>query len=240
MTLEYMGGWGDRPESARASAERVQCSWRTFPQVDSLYTQWSLQTYPEGALQLLPVPEGDLGSIVEAARIVTERINEGPRRSPGQYLEFVRRRLDSEEADPRLYSYKVRCGFAGPRAPRNHLFLQLDPAAGNPTDERQVVRDHLTALVRAWEPEHLSVCTYSFHKAQQHRTPQIRVGWLTYIRDDVPMDTRVLSRTVTVEFADGGRYLTLSGTALEPHLGDAMSVRRALGLPSHGQRFTVG
>lgn len=143
------------------------------------------------------------------------------------------------EADPPLYSYKVRCGFAGPRAPRNHLFLGLDPAAGNPTDERQGVRDHLTALVRAWEPKRLSVCTYTFRKAQQHSTPQIGVGWLTYIRDDVPMDTRVLSRTVTVEFADGGRYLTLSGTALEPHLGGAMSVRWALGLPSHGQRFTV-
>ena len=81
---------------------------------------------------------------------------------------------------------------------------------------------------------------YTFHKAQQHRTPQIRIDWLTYIRDDVPMDTRVRSRTGTVEIADGGRYLTLSGTALEPYLGDAMSVRRALGLPFHGQQFTAG
>jgi hypothetical protein len=229
-TVEFIGGWGDRLESVRESAERMQRSWRDFPDEPGVYTPWSLQLYPDGVLQLQPVPEDDLDAIIEAVRLVTERINDGPRTAPGFNLEFVRERLDAPvAAGGPLFSYTVRCGFSGPRAMRNHVFLALDPGAAASDEPDRLVRDYLTALVAAWEPEHLSVCTYAFHKAQRHRTPQVRVGWLTYIRDDVPLETATVPAGVRVEEAHGGRYLTLSGTPEEPDLDQALAICRALG-----------
>lgn len=231
MTLDFIGSWGDRLESIRESAERVQRSWREFPRDPGVYTPWSLQLYPEGELRLQPVPADDLGAIVDAVRLVTERINEGPRTAPGFYLQFVREQLDAPvvTAGGPLFSYDVRCGFEGPRAPRNHVLFQLDPAASGPSDEHQVVRDYLSALVRAWEADHVSVSPLTFLKAQRHKTPQVRVGWMTYIRDNVTLDTSLVPEEVHIEAGDGGRYLTLSGTPQEPSLDQALAIRGALG-----------
>ncbi|KMV14962.1 hypothetical protein ACT17_27440 [Mycolicibacterium conceptionense] len=236
MSLSYIGSWENRSESIRESAERMQRSWQMFPEEPGVYTPWALKLWDaEEVLQLQPVPTDDLDAIVDAVNSVTERITEGPRTAPGVYLEFVRERLDEPvvAAGGPLFSYKVRCGFSGPRALRNHVFLELDPAAGDPADENKVVRGYLTALVAAWEPEYVSVCTYAFHKAQRHKKPQqVRVGWFTYIRDDVPLDTSLVPEAVHIEAGDGGRYLTLSGTPGEPSLDQAMAVRRALGYPT--------
>ncbi|BBX89327.1 immunity 52 family protein [Mycolicibacterium boenickei] len=235
MTLDFIGSWGDRLESIRESAERMQRSWRAFPQAPGVYSPWSLQLYPEGVLRLQPVPADDLDAIIDAVRLVTERINEGPRTAPGFDLEFVRERLDEPvvAAGGPLFSYYARCGFSGPRALRNHILLGLDPAVGDAPDEQQLVRDYLVALVAAWEPEYVSVCTYAFHKAQRHKKPQqVRVGWMTYIRDDVPLDTSLVPEEVHIEVGDGGRYLTLSGTPEEPSLDQALAIRRALGYPA--------
>ena len=228
MTLSFIGSWGERPETEIESARRMQRSWEAFPQNDGVYTPWSLQLYPEGVLELQPVSAGDLEDVVDAVRRVTERINEGPRTAPGAYLEFARERLDVPvSAGGPLFTYEARCGFAGPRAPRNHVLLGLIDTA-----EEALVRDYFVALVRAWEPEHVSVCTYAFHKAQRHETPQVRVGWLTYIRDDVSLDVTAVPESVRVEAGDGGRYLTLSGTPEQPDLDEALSVRRVLGYPT--------
>jgi hypothetical protein len=235
VSLSYIGSWGDRPESIRESAERMQRSWQAFPQEPGVYTPWSLKLWnAEDVLQLQPVPADDLDAIVDAARSVTERINEGPRTAPGFDLQFVRERLDEPVlAGGPLFAYKVRCGFSGPRALRNHVLFHLDPTVGISSDESQVVRGYLTALVAAWEPEYVSVCTYEFHKAQGHKKPQqVRVGWLTYIRDDVPLDTSLVPEEVHIEAGDGGRYLTLSGTPQEPSLDQALAIRRALGYPA--------
>ena len=211
----------------------MQRSWQLFPQEQGVYTPWSLKRWrSEDEPQLQPVPVDDLDAIVDAIRSVTERINEGPRTAPGVYLEFVRERLDLPvvEAGGPLFSYKVRSGFAGPRAPRNHILFQLDPAVGSPADENEMVRGYLTALVAAWETEYVSACTYAFHKAQRHKKPQqVRVGWMTYIRDDVPLDTSLVPAEVRIESGDGGRYLTLSGTPEDPSLDQALAIRRALG-----------
>lgn len=233
MTLDFIGSWGERSESLRQSAERMQRSWRAFPQEPGVYSPWSLKLWSaEDVLQLQPVPADDLDAIVAAVSLVTERINEGPRTAPGVYLEFVRERLDEPvvAAGGPLFSYKARCGFQGPRALRNHVFLELDPAAGNPSDESQVVRGYLTSLVAAWAPEYVSACTYTFHKAQRHKKPQqVRVGWLTYIRDEVPLDLSAVPADVHIDAGDGGRYLTLSGTPEDPSLDQALAIRRALG-----------
>ncbi|WP_131816293.1 hypothetical protein [Mycolicibacterium porcinum] len=233
MTLDFIGSWGDRSESLRESAERMQRSWQLLPHKAGVYSPWSLKLWDaEDVLQLQPVPAGDLDAIVDAVRSVTERINEGPRTAPGVYLEFARERLDAPvvASGGPLFSYKVRCGFSGPRALRNHVFLSLDPAAGNPPDEQQLVRDYLVALAAVWEPEYVSACTYAFHKAQRHKKPQqVRVGWLTYIRDDVPLDFSAVPGEVHIEAGDGGRYLTLSGTPEEPCLDQALAIWRGLG-----------
>jgi hypothetical protein len=230
MTLEYIGGWGDRVESLRESARRMQRSWEEFPNDHGVYTPWSLQSYPDGVLRLEPVPGDDLDAIVDAGRLVTERVNEGPRTAPGFNLEFARERRDSSvlASDGQLFSYNVRCGFGGPRALRNHIFFELDPLGGNTSDENQLLRDHLVALARAWEPEYVSVCTYAFHKAQRHKTPQVRVGWLTYIRNDVALDSSAIPDTVRIEAGDGGKYLMLTGTPQDPNIDEALALRRAL------------
>jgi hypothetical protein len=230
VTLTFIGGWGGRLETEADTARRMQRSWAEFPQEQGVYTPWSLQLYPNGALKLQPVPAGNLAAIIDAVRLVTEDVNQGPRTAPGASPRFVRELIDSPVAvGGPLFTYFVRCGFAGPRALRNHVLLELDPAAGNPPDANQLVRDYLIALVVAWKPEHLSVCTHAFHKAQGHKTPQVRVGWLTYVRDDVPMDLGVVDAGVNVVVGQGGRYLTLSGTPLDPDIGEALSVRWALG-----------
>lgn len=225
MALNFMGGWGDRVETDVEAARRMQRSWQLIPQFPGVYSPWSLQQYPAGELHLEPVAEGDLDAVVAAVHMVTERINDGPRSTPGYYLEFVRERLDAPvAAGGPLLSYKVRCGFAGPRSVRNHLLMDADPAPSE-----QSLHEQLAALVRAWEPEHVSVCDYAFHKAQKHKTPQVRIGWLTYIRDDVPLDLAKVPDEVAVEARDGGRYLMLSGTPGEPSLDQAMALREALG-----------
>lgn len=232
MTLDFIGSWGDRLESIRESAERMQHSWQLFPQQPGVYTPWSLKRWrSEDELELEPLPQDDLDAIIEAVRFVTERINEGPRTAPGSYLQFVRERLDAPvvKAGGPLFKYDVRCGFAGPRAPRNHLLFHLDPAVGNPSDEYQVVRDYLSAIVRAWETDHVSVSPLAFLKAQRHKTPQVRVGWVTYIRDEVPLDMSAVPEDVHIDAGDGGRYLTLSGTPEDPSLDQALAIRRALG-----------
>ncbi|BBY26608.1 hypothetical protein [Mycolicibacterium sediminis] len=232
MTLSFIGSWGERFETSNESAERMQKSWGDFPASDDEYGPWSLRSFPDDVLRLIPVPADDLDAIAEAARVVTERINEGPRTAPGFHLEFARERVDAPvvPAGGPLFSYDVRCGFAGPRALRNHLHFELDPTVGNSPDEQRVVRDHLVALVRAWQPEYVSACTYAFHKAQGHRTPrQVRVGWMTHIRDDVPLDVVDVPDDVRIEVGDGGRYLTLAGTPRDPSLEQALAIRRALG-----------
>lgn len=231
MKLSFIGSWGERLESLRESAERMQRSWQTLPEREGMYGPWSLQGYPDGVLQLDAVPAVDLDAIEEAVRRNTEQINQGPRTAPGFYLDFVRELVEAPVAiGGPLFSYNVRCGFSGPRSVRNHVLLELDPAVGNPPGEEQIVHGHLVALARAWEPEYVSACTYAFHKAQKHKKPQqVRVGWVTYIRDDIPWDTALIPDAVRVEAGDGGRYVTLSGTPEEPSLDEALAIRRALG-----------
>ena len=99
-----------------------------------------------------------------------------------------------------------------------------------PVDARP--RDYLTALVQAWEPSRVAVTTYESLKVQGHKPPQVEVGWLTYIRNDIDVDTTVLDEQITITEADTGRYLAVGGTPEQPDLNHVMLVRKALGYPA--------
>lgn len=112
---------------------------------------------------------------------------------------------------------------------RATMYFSAGPAASGPSDEHQVVRDYLSALVRAWEADHVSVSPLTFLKAQRHKTPQVRVGWMTYIRDNVTLDTSLVPEEVHIEAGDGGRYPDALGDPARafarPGVGDPRGTR---------------
>jgi hypothetical protein len=227
--LNLIGGWGDRPETARSCAERVQRSWQLMPPQPDAYGPWSLrQPDSPTTYALVAVDTADLDAIEESIVGVTERVNQGPSSKPGWHAEFARTGADErDEQTVSEYLYKVRAGFSNPRRPMNHVSFQCDSA-----EDPAVIRDYLTALVQAWEPARLAVTTYESLKAQGHRPPQVEVGWLTYIRGDIDLDTTVLDGQITITEGDGGRFLALAGTPDQPDPNHIMLVRKALGYPA--------
>lgn len=225
MILDYIGSWGDRVESLHDSARRMQRSWQLVSTDSDAYSDWAVKTSDGSPQSLLNVPTDNLGAIEDAVRRVTERVNDGPRSTPGFNLEFVRTPEESSEA---RYEYKVRCGYGGPRALRNHVLMELDPVVSRASSTEDLLGTYLRALVRAWEPDYMSVCSYDFQKAQGYRKPQeVRVGWLTYICRELAAD--LPSSHGEQWNADGGVYIKLAGTPQEPDLDEARAIRSALG-----------
>ncbi|BBZ15035.1 hypothetical protein [Mycobacterium branderi] len=227
--LKLIGGWGDRAETPRSCAERVQLSWQLMPSQPDTYGPWGVWVSGEDRQRrvLVPINDADPEAIEAAIVAETERVNEGPRTAPGHYIEFTREVLgERPETSPRYFQYYARAGFVESARPMNHLLMELD--ADTQPDQ---ARTYLIALVRAWRPEHLAVVGDTTLKEQRHKPPQVRVGWLTYIRDATTLDTMMLGEQITVTEADDGRYLTLSGSPTDPELYSVLLVRRALGYP---------
>lgn len=229
--LDLIGVWGDRPDSLRSCVQRLQASWRSMPPDPGAYGPWSVRD--RGAAgdfsPLTRVDIDDADAVERAIAAETEWVHKGPRTAPGVYLEFDRESLVEKVGDgsrewAKEAQYKGRAGFFNPHRAHNRVTFTINSAT-----EPAVVRDYFTALVRAWEPDHLAVTTFELSKAQGRRTPQMDIGWLTYIRDTIPLDPAVLDSDIAISQADGGRYLTLPGTPADPDLDRIMAVRRALG-----------
>lgn len=228
MNLDIIGAWKGRIDDTASAAERLQRSLALMPQhPHDTYTQWGTKHWDEQGIFSIEAILDDLVEIEGTIRRTTENVNDGPRSEPGLHLKLVRSHPDRQyEVDDRTYDYHVRCGF---ERPRNHILLQLDPDIGGYCDPITVVRAYMAALVNAWEPDHLAALPLPFLKAQGHRTPQVRVGWMTYIRDGIELDTSILEKTLRRSKGDGGTYIRLAGTPEDPDLDQAMLVRKALG-----------
>jgi hypothetical protein len=86
--------------------------------------------------------------------------------------------------------------------PFNHVALELEAD----TDERTLTRC-MSALVDAWQPDHLGAVTQGVKRAQGQRPPEVSIGRLTYVRDGTPLDRSALGDQIDVAEADGGLYI---------------------------------
>lgn len=225
--LWLIGGWDNRPDPLRQCAERLQRSVQRMPSEPERYGPWgiwrAIEPEPVTGYQreLVTVDVEDIEAVERAIADVTA---EGRQRtSPGLRIELARRPIrDRAPTDPVAFGYTARAGFVDKRAPFNHLALDLD----DETDDRTLMA-YMSALVDAWQPDHLGAVTQATMRAQGHKPPQAVVGRLTYVRDGTRLDSPMDG--IDIASADGGRYLRVPGTPLEPSLEYVQRVRSALG-----------
>ncbi|WP_441960274.1 hypothetical protein [Mycolicibacterium houstonense] len=227
--LWIIGGWDNRSDSLQSSAQRLQRSLRSAPPEPEKYGPWGIWSprQPDAATgyDLVPVDVDNLTELESAIKAVTMRVNKGPRTAPGLNIELARRANgDRPETAPTRFEYTARTGFVDARRPFNHIAFDVD----DDTDDRTLMR-YMSALVEAWQPDHLGAVTQEVKRAQGHKGSQVAVGRLTYVRDGIPLDTNTLGDEVDVAAADGGRYIRVPGTPADPRLDDVLQVRRALG-----------
>ncbi|SCX17369.1 hypothetical protein [Mycolicibacterium fluoranthenivorans] len=226
MTVRLIGAWGNRHDNLQRCAERVQLSIELMPTEDCYgpWGVWESRNAASESNELVPIDLDDIAAVESAITSTTERVNAGPMTAPGYHIQFARECAD-RTADRRFFEYTVRAGFVGTPEPFNHLLLHVGD-----TDESTLIR-YLSALVVAWEPDHLAAADRKVQRAQGHRPPEVLVGWLTYVRDDIPLNTDVIDEQIGFVARDGGRYITVAGTPQQPNLDHILQVRAALGYP---------
>lgn len=228
--LRFIGGWGNRADSLQSCAERVQRSLEFMPPQPQRYGPWGVWRPRAGSdyNDLVPLDVENADAVEGAIAVVTERVNQGPMRTPGQHIELAREIVgERTETTPHYLEYSVRAGFVDTPQPFNHLLLQIEDG----TDEALLSR-YLGALVIAWEPDHLGLATRATQRAQGHRPLQAVVGYLTYVRSGTPLDRSGLDGQIDVVAADGGHYIRVPGTPESPSLDHIRQVREALGYSS--------
>jgi len=228
MTVRLIGSWGNRTEDLVSCAARLQRSIDLMPQEPDVYQSWGVwqSTDAKSAYNVLvPVDVDDVEAVKNAIAVNTERVNGGPKTTPGQHIEFVREGVSSPTSvGEHFYQYVVRAGFTDTPAPFNHILFQLKDGA-----DASVLTRYLSALVIAWGPDNIAVLDRKAQRAQGHKPPEVAVGWMTYLRADVPLDVDALGDEISVANADGGVYITVPGTPDDPSIDHIRRVRAALG-----------
>lgn len=224
--LRFIGGWDNRSDSLPSCAERVRRSLELMPAQDDVYGPWGVwRIHDEQTMELVPVDVDDVTELEREILTVTERVNDGPMRQPGQHIAFARRLLGARPGtSTTAFKYTVRAGFVERPEPYNHVLLQVE----NGTDASIMTR-YMSALVVAWNPADLALITRETQRAQGKQPSEAIIGWLTYIRSGTPLDTGLVDDQVAITNADGGRYITVPGTPEDPSLEHIRQVRRALG-----------
>jgi len=227
MALRLIGGWGNRPDPLQSCAQRLVRSLELLPQQPERYGPWGVwHTRAESAYNdLVPLDVADVGVVAAAISAVTERVNQGPMRTPGQHAQLAREVIGVRaDADPQYLEYTVRAGFVDTPQPFNHLLLQAEDST-RPAE----LFGYLSAMVVAWQPDYLGLATRAVQRAQGHRQPEAVAGFLTYVRAGTALNRSVLGDQIDVAEADGGLYIRVPGTAAEPSLDHVRQVRDALG-----------
>ncbi|WKG05381.1 hypothetical protein [Mycolicibacterium sp. HK-90] len=227
--LSIVGGWGNREDSLPAAVDRLQRSLNRAPVEPEKYGAWGFWRRQEddenSNLTFVPIDINDseiLGGVITTA---TEQVRRGPNTAPGLYVDLSRPALSqTSETSPGWYQYTARVGFVDRPRPHNRVTFGVDDAI----DERTLM-GYMSALVEAWQPDHLGSVTIETLRAQGHKGAGPVVGRLTYVRDGTPLNTNVLGDEVHVAEADGGRYIRVPGTPSDPSLEHILEVRRALG-----------
>ena len=225
--MRIIGGWGDRPDDLRSCAQRLQQSLQLMPNQDDVYGPWGVwRERDDTHLDLEPIDIEDLDALERVIAAVTERVNDGPMRTPGQHIELVREARDHQgNRDRTAFKYRVRAGFVSQPSPYNHILFELDPS----TDEALLAR-YLTALVVAWEPDELAVASRETQRAQGRKPPEAILGWLTYLSPSVhSLDQGALDDAVAVTAREGGWFVSVPGDPSTPSIEHIGLVRRALG-----------
>jgi len=197
-----------------------------MPSQPDRYGSWGVwQPRPETAYNdLVPLDLGNVEAVEGAIKAVTERVNQGPMRTPGQHVQLAREVVGGRaDADPQYREYTVRAGFVDTPQPFNHILLQVDDTA----EPAELFR-YMSALVVAWQPDQLGLSTRAVQRAQGHRPPEAIVGFLTYVRAGTPLNRSALSDQIDVAEADGGLYIRVPGTPADPSLDHVRQVREAL------------
>lgn len=225
--LRLIGGWGNRPDPLRSCAERLLRSLESMPSQPDRYGPWGVwRPRAESAYNdLVPLDVGNVEAVEGAIKAVTERVNQGPMRTPGHHIDLARELVgERTDADRPYLEYAVRAGFVDTPQPFNHLLLQVDD-----TVAAAELFPCMSALVEAWQPDHLGMATRAVQRTQGHRPPEAIVGFLTYVRAGTQLDRSTLGDQIDVAEADGGLYIRVPGTPGDPSLEHIRLVRDALG-----------
>ncbi|MGV0814194.1 hypothetical protein ABQF34_19685 [Mycolicibacterium boenickei] len=228
--LWIIGGWDNRPDSLEAAVDRLQRSLRRIPDESGKYDQWGCWQRRDAGdehsdLDFVPIDVADARALADVIAMNTVQARRGPSAVPGVYIELSRPvTIQRSATSSPWFKYAVRVGFVDRPRPHNHIAFDVD----DDTDERTLM-GYMSALVEAWQPDHLGALTIETLRAQGHKGPGPVVGRLTYIRDGFPFNTNVLGDEIDVAKADGGHYIRVPGTPENPSLDHIHQVRRALG-----------
>lgn len=228
--LWIIGGWGNRPDSLESAVDRLQHSLSRIPDESGKYGPWGYwqRRHPDdedSRLDFVPIDAGDAGALADAIVRETEQVRLGPNTAPGAYVDLSRPvTVQRSPTSSAWFKCIVRVGFIDQPRPLNHIAFEVD----DDTDE-PILAGYLGALIEAWQPDRLGVLTVETKRAQGHKGPQVAVGRLTYIADSVPLNTNALGGDVDVAEAEGGRYIRVPGTPIDPSLEHIRQVRKALG-----------
>lgn len=229
--LWIVGGWGNRADPLRSCAERLQRSLRRMPSEPDRYGPWGVWQPREPDSEsrfdreLISIDIQDVAVLEEAITTVTAR---GRRRTtPGFQIELSRNAIDENQDGAVALTYTARVGFVDKPVPFNRVSFDI----GEGIDDRTLMA-YMSALIEAWQPDHLGAVTQSTMREQGHKPPEAVVGRLTYVRDGTPLDTSMIGEDVDVAAADGGHYIRVPGTPADPSLMHIARVRAALGYPT--------
>ncbi|MFD6860465.1 hypothetical protein ACFWB0_15255 [Rhodococcus sp. NPDC060086] len=224
MVLDFIGGWGGRVESPHDGAGRLQRSLQEMPDLSRLYSPWLLNgVKDDGTFVHLP---GDIDGIEEVVADSILRGDDGLAMVKTGYTPDLIRMCEGS-----YRKYSVRVGFDGTGL-KNHVHFSLDDPEVNPSGgiTPELVADHFRILVQAWEPDYLFVSTKKHRRSIGCKPGQICAGWITYVKDKVPLDeTTLRANAIEIIPGDGGRYVQLNGTPTAPDVHQAIIVRQALG-----------
>ena len=218
VAFDVIGAWADnsmtRAEVVTASRQMLM----TMPEYPAGRWTRFIENQTGDFMDAVPVDIADTASLSGAI--------EDTNRRGGAYTLRIER-----QAGPENYPIQARVHAGAHSNKRIVIKIGVPDRDSGPLS--QLIGDYMIAIVSAWQPDWLKVGTYEFHVAQRDigLTPkQIVLGWRTYLAGRVPLDTEMLGGTVEVTpTSDGGRYVTLGGSLLEPSLDQARLVRTALG-----------
>jgi hypothetical protein len=214
----------------------LQRSLELMPPQPNAYGPW-LEWRPRpdsGCNHVVPVDMNSVDTIEQAIATVGGRIYHAPMRTPGHHIQFVREVIDDRtEATPGFCQYIVRAGFADRISPYNHLMFQV---AGN-TDASLLSR-YMSALVIAWEPDHLVLASRMTQRVREHRSHQPALGHINFVRAGATFDSGALNGNIEIATVDGGHYIRVRGTPEDPNPDDIRQLREALGYSMDAPTFT--